>query len=207
MVKSSKLIFIRHAKVETVNGCFPENNPNAIINECEIKNLANHLPQDCNWYVSPLKRTIQTAEALSRFVTVKKIILEKKLLEQNFGDWAGKNISEVWQDLKKNKSQHNYSFICPETSPPKGESFLVQYQRISKWLEKMHFFEPQTLIIIAHAGTIRGVLAYILGIDLDKAIGIEILHLSLTSLEVLTEDDNKDRGGRFRVLGVNNQVV
>ena len=118
-----------------------------------------------------------------------------------------KKISEVWQDLKKNESQHNYSFICPETSPPNGESFLVQYQRISKWLEKIHFFEPQTVIIIAHAGTIRGVLAYILGIDLDKAIGIEVSHLSLTILEVLTIDDNKNRGGRFRVLGVNHQVV
>ena len=42
---------------------------------------------------------------------------------------------------------------------------------------------------------------------LDKAIGIEISHLSLTILEVLTKDDNKNRGGRFRVLGVNNQVV
>ena len=207
MINPSKLIFIRHAKVETVKGCFPENNPDAIINECEIKNLASHLPQECNWYVSPLKRTIQTAEALSRFVTVKKLVLEKKLLEQNFGDWAGKKISEVWQDLKKNESHHNYSFICPETSPPNGESFLVQYQRISKWLEKIHFFEPQTVIIIAHAGTIRGVLAYILGIDLDKAIGIEISHLSLTILEVLTIDDNKNRGGRFRVLGVNHQVV
>ena len=74
-------------------------------------------------------------------------------------------------------------------------------------MEKMHFFEPQTLIIIAHAGTIRGVLAYILGIDLDKAIGIEISNLSLTILEVLTKDDNKNRGGRFRVLRVNHQIV
>ena len=203
----SKLIFIRHAKVETVKGCFPDNNPNAIINKCEIKSLAGHLPQDCYWYVSPLKRTIQTAEALSRFVTVRKIVFEKELLEQNFGDWAGQKISEVWQDLKKNESHHNYSFICPETCPPNGESFLVQYQRISRWLETMQFFQPQTVIIIAHAGTIRGVLAYVLGIDLDKAIGIEISHLSLTILEVLTKDDNKNRGGRFRVLGVNNQVV
>ena len=117
MVTPSKLIFIRHAPVNTVKGCFTDQNPNAIINEHEIKSLASHLPKDCNWYISPLKRTMQTAKALSRFVSPKRIILEKKLLEQNFGDWAGKNIAEVWQDLKKNESQHNYSFICPEISP------------------------------------------------------------------------------------------
>ena len=135
------------------------------------------------------------------------MLLEKKLVEQNFGDWAGKNISEVWQTLSKNKSQHNYSFICPEVSPPNGESFLAQNKRVSQWLKKLHFFKPQTVIIIAHAGTIRAALAYILGISPDKAIGIEISHLSLTNIEVLAEKDNKDRGGRYRILGINNKVV
>ena len=206
MVKPSKLILIRHAAVETVEGCIPENDPDAIINELKIKNLASHLPQDCIWYVSPLKRTIQTAKALSKFVTIKTMFLEEKLMEQNFGDWAGKDIFEVWQTLKNNKSQHNYSFICPEVSPPNGESFLTQLKRVSVWLEKLHFFEPETLVIIAHSGTIRCVLAYVMGIEADKAIGIEISHLSITSLELLAKKDNKNRGGRFRVLGINYEV-
>jgi len=207
MTKPSKLIFIRHAPVETEVNCFPKNDPNAIINKFKIKVLASYLPKDCIWYVSPLKRTLQTAKALSKYVTVKEMILERKLVEQNFGDWAGKNISQVWQNLKRNKSQHNFSFICPEVSPPNGESFLVQYERISQWLEEMNFSKPQTGVIIAHLGTIRGALAYILGIDPDKAIGIEISNLSLTIVEVLAKESNKDRGGRFRILGVNNQVV
>ena len=207
MIKPSKLICIRHAPVEIRKGYFPDNDPNTIINESQIEKLASYLPQKCIWYVSPLKRTIQTAKALSKFVTVKKMILEKKLIEQNFGDWAGKDISEVWQDLKQNENQHNYSFICPEVSPPNGESFLVQYERISKWLEEIHFIEPQTVIIVAHSGTIRGALAYILGINPDKVLGIEISHLSLTVLEMLTKEENKNRGGRYRVLAVNNQVV
>ena len=92
MVKPSKLIFIRHAPVDTELGYLPDNDPDAIINEFKIKNLASYLPQDCIWYVSPLKRTIQTAKALSKYVAVKDMILEKKLKEQNFGDWAGRKI-------------------------------------------------------------------------------------------------------------------
>ena len=206
MVKPSKLIFIRHAPVETEVGYLPDNDPDAIINEFKIKNLASYLPQDCIWYVSPLKRTIQTAKALSKYVAVKDMILEKKLKEQNFGDWAGRKISEVWQELKNNISQHNFSFICPEISPPNGESFLTQLERVSIWLEGLQFFEPQTAVIIAHSGTIKGMLAYILGIDPDKVIGIEISHLSLTSVEFLAKKDDKNRGGRFRVLGINNKV-
>ena len=206
MIKTSKLILIRHAPVKTEVGCFPDNDPDAIIDELKIKKLAGHIPEDCLWYVSPLKRTIQTANALSKYVNVKEMKFEKRLKEQNFGDWAGKKISEVWKELKNNTSQHNFSFICPEVSPPKGENFLTILERVSIWLEGLQFFEPQTAVIIAHSGTIKGMLAYILGIDPDKVIGIEISHLSLTSVEFLAKTDDKNRGGRFRVLGINNKV-
>ena len=206
MVKPSKLIFIRHAPVDTEVGYLPDNDPDAIINEFKIKNLASYLPQDCIWYVSPLKRTIQTAKALSKYVAVKDVILEKKLKEQNFGDWAGKKISEVWKELKKNTSQHNFSFICPEVSPPKGENFLNILERVSIWLEELHFYEPQTAVIITHAGIIRGTLSFVLGIEPDKVIGIEISHLSITRLEFLSKTDDINRGGRFRILGINNKL-
>jgi hypothetical protein len=39
----------------------------------------------------------------------------------------------------------------------------------------------------------------------DKSIGIEISHLSFTSIEVIDNQQNKNRGGRFRVLKVNQQ--
>ena len=102
MIKTSKLILIRHAPVKTEVGCFPDNDPDAIIDELKIKRLAGYIPEDCLWYVSPLKRTIQTANALSKYVNVKEMKFEKRLKEQNFGDWAGKKIYEVWKELKKN---------------------------------------------------------------------------------------------------------
>ena len=206
MVKPSKLIFVRHAPVELVEGCFPDNDPNAIINDTKIKNLASRLPKDCIWYVSPLKRTTQTAKALLKYVTAKEMIIEKKLKEQNFGDWSGQNISEIWQLLRTKKSQHNYSFICPEVSPPNGENFLTQLKRVSIWLEELNFFKPQTAVIITHSGTIKGVIAHALGVDPDKVIGIEISHLSLTSLEIFAKKEDKNRGGRFRILEINNRA-
>ena len=82
MIKTSKLILIRHAPVKTKVGCFPDYDPDAIIDDLKIKKLAGHIPEDCLWYVSPLRRTIQTANALSKYVNVKEMKLEKRLKEQ-----------------------------------------------------------------------------------------------------------------------------
>ena len=96
MIKSTKLILVRHAPVEKVKGYIPQNTPNAVVNLDHIKKLSSYIPNKSFCYTSPLKRTIQTAKALSKFVKFKDILVEKDLVEQNFGDWAGKKISDVW---------------------------------------------------------------------------------------------------------------
>ena len=109
MIKPAKLYLIRHAPVKQIKGFFPKNNPDAIIKNNQLKMLATLIPNNCVWYVSPLKRAVQTAEALSKYVNYSKMVCENKLIEQNFGDWSGKKISEVWEVLKKSKTKHNFS--------------------------------------------------------------------------------------------------
>ena len=203
MIKPIKLYLIRHAPVKQVKDCFPKYNPNAIIKNNQLRMLAALIPNNCIWYVSPLKRAIQTAEALSKFVSYSKMIYEIKLIEQNFGDWSGKKISEVWEVLKKIKTKHNFSFISPEVSPPNGESFKEQCKRVEIWLEKLNVSEGKNIVIISHAGTIRSILSYALKIKPDYAIGIEILHQSLNVLEMIPNNDNKYKGGKFRLIALN----
>ena len=168
--------------------------------------LATLIPNNCVWYVSPLKRAIQTAEALSKYVKYSKMVRENKLVEQNFGDWSGKKISEVWEVLKKSKTKHNFSFISPYDSPPNGESFKKQSKRVGIWLENLNVLEGKSIVIISHAGTIRSILLHALKIKHDYAIGIEILHQSLNILEMISKDDNKYKGGRFRLIALNKVV-
>ena len=206
-MRTSKLFLIRHAPVKKIKGYVPQNDPIAIINKKNIKKLALHIPHGCTWYVSPLKRATQTAKALSKFASPKKIIIEKKLVEQNFGDWSGKKISEVWKEIKKNKKRHNFSFICPEISPPNGDSFLDQCKRASLFIENLKLQDKNPIVIIAHAGTIRAILSYVLEIKPDVSIGIEIKNLSLSVLEIIKKENFKNnQGGRFRLLGLNKSV-
>ena len=206
MIKPIKLYLIRHAPVREVKGFFPKHNPDAIIKNNQLKMLATLIPNNCVWYVSPLKRAIQTAEALSKHVPYSKMVRENKLIEQNFGDWSGKKISEVWKILNKNKMRHNFSFISPDFSPPNGESFKQQSKRVGIWLNNLNVLEGKSIVIISHAGTIRSILLNALKIKHDYAIGIEILHQSLNILEMVTNKDNKYKGGRFRLIAINKGV-
>ena len=187
-------------------GFFPKHNPDAVIKNKQLKMLATLIPNNCTWYVSPLKRAIQTAEALSKHVTYSKMIRENKLIEQNFGDWSGKKISEVWKILNKNKMRHNFSFISPDFSPPNGESFKEQSKRVGIWLKNLNVLEGKSIVIISHAGTIRSILLHALKIKHDYAIGIEILHQSLNILEMVTNKDDKYKGGKFRLIAINKEV-
>lgn len=206
MIKPVKLYLIRHAPVKQVKGYFPEHNPDAIIKNNQLKMLATLIPNNCVWYVSPLKRAIQTAEALSKFVNYSKMVRENKLIEQNFGDWSGKKISDVWEVLKECKTKHNFSFISPDFSPPNGESFKEQSKRVGIWLEKLDVLKGKSIVIISHAGTIRSILSHALKIKNDYAIGIEIRHQSLNILEMINKNDNRHKGGRFRLLALNIEV-
>ena len=206
MIKPSKLFLIRHAPVKQITGFFSQHNPDAIIKNNKIKKLATCLPNNCDWYVSPLKRAIQTAEALSRYKQYSKIIIENNLVEQSFGDWSGKKISEIWKVINKNKDKHNFSFISPEFSPPNGESFLEQIKRVEIWLKKLKLKAGQSILIITHAGTIRAILSHALQIKPDFAIGLEVTHQSCSVLEMLSKKDNKHKGGQFRLLSFNNVI-
>ena len=204
-MNSGKIFFIRHAPVKQVKGYFPKYNPCAIIDKSRFKSLAYYLPSKSIWYVSPLRRAVQTATILSKYVSYSEINQEEKLVEQSYGDWAGQKISKVWSEIK-NKKRHNFSFISPDFSPPNGESFLKQCERVSDWLTNLSTPDGNNVIVITHAGTIRAALAHILEINPQIAVGIEITHLSASIFEILLKKYNKHAGGKFRLLAINKEI-
>ena len=206
MIKPAKLFLIRHAPVSSRKGFFPEHDQDAVIKKIQLKKLANVIPDNSTWYVSPLKRTIQTAEALSKYISYSQKTEEKNLAEQNFGDWSGKKISDIWKILKKNHSKHNFSFISPEVSPPNGESYIQQCKRVSHWLKNLSILENENIVVIAHSGTIKAIFSHTLKIKPEFTIGIDINHLSLSIFEVLTKKDSKYKGGRYRLLALNREI-
>ena len=70
-----------------------------------------------------------------------------------------------------------------------------------------NFENKNSVVLITHAGTIRAILSHILEIEPDKSIGIEISHLSCTIIEVINKNNHNHRGGRYRLLRVNQQII
>ena len=72
-----------------------------------------------------------------------------------------------------------------------------------KFLNKLNYHDQKVIVVVTHSGTIRAILSHLLGIDPDISIGIEISYLSISLFEVLPKDDFKNRGGKYRLLGIN----
>ena len=176
--------FIRHGPVVKIKGHLPPYDAPLIEQEFDLDALVKTLPHHADWHISPLQRTQQTASLLTGHLAPTSEITEAALAEQHFGDWHDRPIATVWQQLAV-LPKHNWSFIVHDFCPPNGESFDQQMLRVGSWCdlqERKRFTNPQ--IIVAHIGTIRAVLAHILGLPAYLAQAIEIpyfggLHASL----------------------------
>ncbi len=93
--------------------------------------------------------------------------------------------------------------MCPVFSPTNVDIFLYQCKRTFKFINKLNFHDQKVIVVVTHSGTIRAILSHLLGIDPDISIGIEISYLSISLFEVLPKDDFKNRGGKYRLLGIN----
>lgn len=104
---------------------------------------------------SPLSRALDTA----RVVSDQKIIEIDELMEMNFGKFEGLTYEEIEkkypEDVKEwIKSSKDYTF-------PNGESLKGFYEKIVKtYLEILDTYKVDKLLIVAHSGVIKSILAH-----------------------------------------------
>src|SRR4051794_31538537 len=134
---------------------------------------------------SPARRARATAKALGLVAAP-----ESAFTEQDFGRWTGRTHEDIRRD---SAAAYSDFWRAPATNrPPEGESFVEQIARVRGGIAAL----PEgDVIVVAHAGTIRAVLAIALELPPDKALSFVIDPLSLTRL------DRLDNG--WRVAAVN----
>ena len=158
------------------------------------------LPHHADWHISPLQRAQQTATLLTGHLAPASKITVPALAEQHFGDWHDQPIATIWQQLAT-LPKHNWSFITHDFCPPHGESFDQQMRRVASWCdlqERKRFTNAQ--IIVAHIGTIRAVLAHILGLPADTAQTIEIPYFGGLHTSLMNKDHAaQNQGGAWQI--------
>lgn len=207
----TKLILVRHGRtLWNSSGKFQGQSDVELSEEgiSQAKKLAENFPvaHIDRVYSSNLQRAYVTGEIIANKFNV-PIIKDERLREVCFGSWEGLTYDEIHEKWPK---EIETMFSTPDVlTMPNGESFAqVQKRGVEALLDIVHKHPDETIVITAHGGILRTLLAYTLHMPLryiwtlrqdntavnivafygDK-INVELLnstaHLSLTQLPKL----------------------
>ena len=138
-------------------------------------------------FVSPLSRCIQTHKMIW---PEKRFEINTNLVEQNFGDWDGKLLSEI----------PNIGYLTNSTlfkfKPPNGESHGEMSSRIKLGiLYVAKKTKKKSSLVVAHAGTIRSAIGLTLKSKCD-CLNYKIDNLSITRIKL-------EKNGNFSLIDYN----
>ncbi|WP_145135077.1 histidine phosphatase family protein [Roseomonas gilardii] len=159
--------------------------------------LAERLPRPARWFCTPLTRTRSTAAAIFAGGYPEQRLTElPDMREQNLGRWQGLTHEEFTALLRD--PPHPFWPHSAEERPPGGESVSDVVKRVGPVLEDLVDKYPgESLVIVAHGGSIRAALAHACGFSPYQALQFSVRNLSLTRLENLS--------GQWRVGAVNEE--
>ncbi|MET0577112.1 MAG: histidine phosphatase family protein, partial [Ilumatobacteraceae bacterium] len=113
-------------------------------------------------YTSPLERARETAAPIAK-ITGQRARVERGLLECEFGEWTGAELSKLmkkpeWQTVQRSPSSFRF---------PGGESFSEMQHRIVSTLDRLRAAHPGgTIVCVSHADPIKAAVANALGTHL-----------------------------------------
>lgn len=121
-------------------------------------------------YASPLERARETAAPIARALGL-KVVLERGLLECDFGSWTGAELAKLrrlpeWKAVQRHPSGFRF---------PHGESFSELSLRLSETMRTLSERHPGDVVVaVSHADCIKAAVAAALGMPLDLFQRIEI---------------------------------
>lgn len=131
-------------------------------------------------YSSPLTRCLQ----LARTLETDHFLIEKNLLEVNFGDWEGRK----WDDIPQSASQQWMDDFI-NIAPPNGESLLEMQQRVNRFIQQyINPKENNNIAIVTHAGVIRLFLAWALNVPLKNIFQIKLSYGAILEMDYVSDD-------------------
>jgi len=172
-----KIFLVRHTSVDIDTSiCYGWSNVDVSENFLKEAKRVKKILTDNKFvcYSSDLKRCRKLAKFISD-----EVILDKNLREINFGKWEGKSWNEIEKLIPEKKIM---DFV--NLKPPDGESFKEQNIRVLESWEKIISSDADTIVVVAHGGTIRIILCKLLGMPLENAFKLKIDYASISSVAI-----------------------
>lgn len=135
-------------------------------------------------YSSDLSRAWNTALAVqSRLATGADLKPDSRLREMNFGDWQGLTYAEIQE--RDPGALATWEKARLNSAPPHGETLLEFSERVmSVYQELCEAHVGQTLILVAHGGSLQLLIAHALGLPPEKYWQVHLSNASLSDLRV-----------------------
>lgn len=129
-------------------------------------------------YSSPLERCMETAKPTAEALNL-SIIIEKDLIEGDFGTWQGKGLKELSQLPEWNVVQQAPSAF----RFPAGESFFAMQFRATAALDRIQrSHSNQVVAVFGHSDIIKLCMAHYLGTPLDLFQRIVVSTASISAV-------------------------
>ena len=164
------ILLVRHGATATTGTVLPGRAPGLHLAEkgvAQAENAATRLAElgtrPVALYVSPLERARETAAPIAKALRLRPVI-ERGLLECDFGTWTGKKLSLLRRRAEWRAVQH-----APSTFRfPEGESFAEMQLRIWTTLERLaKKHRNRVIVVVSHADPIKAAVTYAQGVPLD----------------------------------------
>ncbi len=181
---STLVLLVRHGQTPTTGKLLPGRAPGLHLAEAghaqaaAVAERLAVLPRVDGLYTSPLERARETA-APTVIARKQKVVVDKGLLECDFGEWTGAELKVLmkkpeWQTVQRAPSVFRF---------PGGESFTEMQTRIVTAIDRLRERHPGGVIVcFSHADPIKAAVAHAMGTHLDLFQRIVISTCSVTAI-------------------------
>jgi len=115
-------------------------------------------------YYSPTKRAVETLDLIYDNKNSQKSC-DKRLCEINFGNFEGKNYTELLELYEEECKLWERDWIS--FTPPNGESYLDLYKRVEEFMDELLKESYENVLIVSHGGPIRAIYTYVMNKNLE----------------------------------------
>lgn len=180
---------VRHAPVNNPDGVIYGRTDLPAIFEDDglLKRVSAALPDDAIRVASNLARSIDTLKRLS---LAQRDLLDIKVIpalaEQDFGVWEGQR----WADIPAEQARMFWDDYASSV-PPGGESFNQLAVRVGEAFHALTTeYAGRNIVAVLHGGSIRAILASILGTPPVASLSFDVAPLAITRVDYLDAPDN-----------------
>ena len=129
-------------------------------------------------YTSELRRARNTGLFYAHSHNIHKVHHSAEMNEINYGDMSKKSKHWVEQHIPEHKKDPDYIY-------PKGESFRQMQKRSVNYIQKLANKHPKDVVmIVVHAGVIRGLICHFLGLDYASNLKQHIGHRYIGIIDI-----------------------